>query len=517
MVRLVSTCFIGFDGWTGELPGDVNASSRVIFVPMDQPRSITANCAAEAPKASSYTLKVNGQTPRRGQNMLSVTNGSLQFATPPGEGGKFPAGASVSLMASPNEFHFQVDWSGVDSVNGKFATVNMDRNREVVLSIVHPVFNLTASPNPQGAGSVVGGGRYISGTLVTLQATANLGWEFAGWAEACSGSDGCVVVMDSNKSVTANFRATTAMATPAPTATAPTPIPTATPTPVATPTPAPTPTPSPTPMPTPLPGSTAVPTPTPTPTPTPSPTPTPAPISPGFDWGDTVPTYWVYESDADEYGVGETDAFDIALTTQPASNVVILVTSSEPGKVYPDPSTENYTLTFTPSNWDSHQTVTLHGFDNYIEDGDQTADITVSVVDSESDDAYHSVPDWVKTWTSYQRNDWHLDQFDHCYPCSVTEAGSALEYELFLRHQPESDQVLSIVSADTGEVTVSPASLTFTSSNWSTPQSFTVTGVDDDVVDGDQVTEIKISGATPPPSAWRDEDEVEPVTTIDND
>ena len=39
-----------------------------------------------------------------------------------------------------------------------------------------------------------------------------------------------------------------------------------------------------------------------------------------------------------------------------------------------------------------------------------------------------------------------------------------------------SDVVLSVVSGDTGEATVSAASLTFTPSNWNTAQTITVTG-----------------------------------------
>ena len=76
---------------------------------------------------------------------------------------------------------------------------------------------------------------------------------------------------------------------------------------------------------------------------------------------------------------------------------------------------------------------------------------------------------------------------------------------------------MSIVATDSGDGTVSPASLTFTSSDWDTAQTFTITGVDDDVDDGDQTTEIKVSGAIPPPSAWRADYEVLSVTTIDND
>ena len=40
-----------------------------------------------------------------------------------------------------------------------------------------------------------------------------------------------------------------------------------------------------------------------------------------------------------------------------------------------------------------------------------------------------------------------------------------------------------MTSSDTGEATIS-GSLTFTSANWDTPQTVTVTGVDDNLIDG---------------------------------
>ena len=49
---------------------------------------------------------------------------------------------------------------------------------------------------------------------------------------------------------------------------------------------------------------------------------------------------------------------------------------------------------------------------------------------------------------------------------AVTEAGSTDSFTAVLTAQPSSDVVLSVVSTDTGEATVSPAQLTFTSSNW---------------------------------------------------
>ncbi len=45
--------------------------------------------------------------------------------------------------------------------------------------------------------------------------------------------------------------------------------------------------------------------------------------------------------------------------------------------------------------------------------------------------------------------------------------------------------MLTIVSGDTGEATVSPATLTFTNGNWDSAPTVTVTGVNDaSLVDG---------------------------------
>ena len=75
----------------------------------------------------------------------------------------------------------------------------------------------------------------------------------------------------------------------------------------------------------------------------------------------------------------------------------------------------------------------------------------------------------------------------------MTEAGSAATFTVVLDTQPSSNVVLTVVSADTGEATVSPTPLTFTTGDWNTPQTVTVTGVDDSVDDGNQDTTITIA------------------------
>ena len=74
----------------------------------------------------------------------------------------------------------------------------------------------------------------------------------------------------------------------------------------------------------------------------------------------------------------------------------------------------------------------------------------------------------------------------------VAETGSTDTFTVVLDAEPTSDVVIDITSADTGEATVT-SSLTFTSANWDTAQTVTVTGVDDDLGDGTQTTTITLT------------------------
>jgi Ca2+-binding RTX toxin-like protein len=104
-----------------------------------------------------------------------------------------------------------------------------------------------------------------------------------------------------------------------------------------------------------------------------------------------LPDFVITESD-DSTTVAEsgtTDSFDVVLTLQPQSNVVLTVVSGDAGEATVDVST----LTFTASNWDTSQTVTVTGVDDPTVDGSQATTITVSVDDGNSDDAFDPVAD----------------------------------------------------------------------------------------------------------------------------
>jgi subtilisin family serine protease len=93
---------------------------------------------------------------------------------------------------------------------------------------------------------------------------------------------------------------------------------------------------------------------------------------------------------------GTTDSFDVVLTLQPQSNVVLTVTSGNSGEATVDQST----LTFTPSNWDTPQTVIVSAVDDAAADGNLSVSVTVSVDDAASDDDFDPASDQVVNATT---------------------------------------------------------------------------------------------------------------------
>ena len=80
----------------------------------------------------------------------------------------------------------------------------------------------------------------------------------------------------------------------------------------------------------------------------------------------------------------------------------------------------------------------------------------------------------------------------------VTEAGGTATFTVWLLGAPEGDVTVPLASSDPGEGRVSPATLTFTATSWSTAQTVVVTGVDDEVDDGDEPYVIETGDPSSP-------------------
>ena len=171
--------------------------------------------------------------------------------------------------------------------------------------------------------------------------------------------------------------------------------------------------------------------------------------------------------------------YTVRLSAQPTSNVVVRVTVSGSSDVAVDTdgSTDGDqdTLTFTNGNWDTGQLVRVRAAED-ADAVDDEASITHSVVDAESADEFDAAPDAVRRVT--------VDDDDTAgatvseTTLTVAEGGSAT-YTVVLDVQPTSNVVIGVTKTGSSDVTVSPATLTFSSSNWDTAKTVTVSAAQD--------------------------------------
>ncbi|MCU0660004.1 MAG: InlB B-repeat-containing protein [Candidatus Pacebacteria bacterium] len=80
---------------------------------------------------------------------------------------------------------------------------------------------------------------------------------------------------------------------------------------------------------------------------------------------------------------------------------------------------------------------------------------------------------------------------------SVTEGGTTANYTVVLNTQPTA--TVTITPTSGAEASISPASLTFTTLNWNTPQTVTVTAVNDSVLDGTTLQTITHAASSTDP------------------
>ena len=167
--------------------------------------------------------------------------------------------------------------------------------------------------------------------------------------------------------------------------------------------------------------------------------------------------------------------YTVVLDTDPGANVVVTVASGDTSAVAVDTDSstagDQDTLTFTTSNWNAAQTVTLRA----LNDGNAAAEtVTIShaAAVTDTNNAYHQIP--IDNVTATTVDAGHGVVVSKA-SVTVTAGGATADYTIRLKSQPGGSVVVTPTSSATASATVSGA-LTFTTGNWSTPQTVTVTG-----------------------------------------
>ena len=156
-----------FAGWSGDLSG----LTTPVTLTMDAPKTVTA----------TFTLKQYA--------LVTATVGNGSLAVEPA-GGVYEAGTVVTLTATPDpEWNF-AGWSGDLSGLTNPITLTMDAPKTVTATFTIKQYSLDINTvGSGGVGRQPGVGPYDSGTVVTLTATADTHWEFAGWSGGLERSD----------------------------------------------------------------------------------------------------------------------------------------------------------------------------------------------------------------------------------------------------------------------------------------------------------------------------------------
>jgi len=220
-------------------------------------------------------------------------------------------------------------------------------------------------------------------------------------------------------------------------------------------------------------------------------------------------TVGAISGDTTEAGVQAT--FTIVLNSEPFFDVDIAISSSDTDEGTVSPGS----LTFTSANWNAPQTVTVTGVDDFVQDGDQPYTIVTAAVVSGDIDYDGVDPDDVSV-TNTDNDSAGITV--GTISGDTTEAGGQATFTVVLNSEPTDDVDIAISSSNTDEGTVSPASLTFTFANWNAPQTVTVTGVDDAVLDGNQPYSIITDPAVSTDTNYNGIDPTDPtLNNVDND
>lgn len=174
------------------------------------------------------------------------------------------------------------------------------------------------------------------------------------------------------------------------------------------------------------------------------------------------------------------------LNAKPNSDVIITIKSDHNDRL----SISSSSLTFTPSNWNTDQTVKFTAIDDHIANGDLNFSITIN--SSSGDSRFNNIENTVQV--KIKDN----DDVGIIYDDSsiILNEGQSVVRTFKLKSQPLADVILNISSDHNDKLTISSKQLIFNSSNWNINQSVIFTAIDDNIASGDLSFNIKIKSSS---------------------
>jgi hypothetical protein len=137
-------------------------------------------------------------------------------------------------------------------------------------------------------------------------------------------------------------------------------------------------------------------------------------------------------------------------------------------------------ITFTSANWNTPQTISVIGVDDWIDDGNVAYSVAGAAISS--DPNYNGIISPQASLINIDDDVAGVQIIQTGGSTQVTEGGAQDSYSIRLATQPTADVIVTLNPDN--QLTVSATTLSFTTANWSTPQSVTVMAVDDSELEG---------------------------------
>jgi uncharacterized protein (TIGR02145 family)/uncharacterized repeat protein (TIGR02543 family) len=174
-----------FTGWSGALSGTTNPAT----ITMGSAQSVTAIFEANSPNTFALTVLAPNGTVQKAPDQTQYNSGSV-----------------VVLTAVPNAGYQFTGWSGGITGTTNPSSVTMNEAKTVTANFVIKTFALSVTATNGSVTKLPDANSFDSGTVVTLTAVPDVGYQFTGWSGGLTGTTNpSSVTMSAAKSVTANF------------------------------------------------------------------------------------------------------------------------------------------------------------------------------------------------------------------------------------------------------------------------------------------------------------------------
>ncbi len=169
---------------------------------------------------------------------------------------------------------------------------------------------------------------------------------------------------------------------------------------------------------------------------------------------------------------GGTDSYTIVLDSEPSANVTVTVTADAQS------AASTSSIVFTSANWDTAVPVTVSAVNDDIDEA-SPHDTSITHTATSADNSYNDIEISNVNATVTDNDTAGVTVTESGGATAITEAGATDSYTLVLATEPTANVTVGVVAdADT---TVSTSSIVFTSANWDTPVTVTVSAVNDDI------------------------------------